>query len=93
MTHTKESPEFPGRFISSPKFSVRTLVPQCLNWVVICRLLQFPQRPVCAVLGISSTFSERLFSVYTQFYALSTYDGLAPDCFCFDVQRIFKWSG
>ena len=49
------------------------------------------ERPKLAVLGISSASDERLFSVYTQFYALCTYDGLAPDCFCFDIQRIFKW--
>jgi len=42
---------------------------------------------------ILSVFFERLFLLYTQFYALGTYDDLAPDCFCFDIQRIFKWFG
>lgn len=38
-----------------------------------------------AVLVTWSTSSEYLFSVYTRYYALSTYDGLDPDCFYFDI--------
>ena len=41
--------------------------------------------PAEAVSATWSTSYEYLFSVYTQYYALSTYDGLDPDCFYFDI--------
>lgn len=38
-----------------------------------------------AVLGTWSTSPECLISVYTQYYALCTYDGLDPYRFNFDI--------